>query len=110
MLAFTIAGAAIWFLEMAWPYILATILIAIVLAAVAAARRPAPVEVLDTGKAKSQLTQHLRMTDQEREQVATALRAAGADGRLDVDELEERVAAAYRAKQWSDVKGLLADL
>lgn len=52
----------------------------------------------------------LRMTDAEREQVAQALRAAGADGRLSISELDERLSAAYAARKWADAAPLLEDL
>jgi len=110
VLAFTIAGGAILVLEKTWPYILAIALVAVILAAFAGARRGELAIALDPGKAKGQWFQGVRMTDSEREQVARALMDAAADGRIDRDELEERVDAAYRAKCWADVKGLIADL
>jgi uncharacterized protein DUF1707 len=52
----------------------------------------------------------LRASDADREAVATQLRAAGADGRLDPDELEERLGQAYAAKTFGDLAPLTADL
>src|SRR5918911_659920 len=40
----------------------------------------------------------LRVSDQEREAVVETLRAHAAEGRLDPDELDERLTAAYPAK------------
>ncbi len=52
----------------------------------------------------------LRASDADRERVATQLRAARADGRLDTDELEERLGRAYAAKTFGDLAPLTADL
>jgi hypothetical protein len=52
----------------------------------------------------------LRASDAERESTVTLLRKHGADGRLDVDELEQRVGAAYQARTRGDLAGLLDDL
>lgn len=52
----------------------------------------------------------LRASDADREAVAQRLRAAHADGRLDVTEVEERLTAAYAAKTLGDLEPLTADL
>jgi len=52
----------------------------------------------------------VRASDAEREAVVDRLRTHFAEGRLDHEELEERVEAAYRAKMRSELDGLLADL
>src|SRR3954453_11730713 len=52
----------------------------------------------------------LRASDEEREAVATLLRRHGGEGRLDVDELEERLDAAYSARTWGDLGRLRVDL
>lgn len=52
----------------------------------------------------------LRAGDADRETVAQRLRAAHADGRLDVSEVEERLTAAYAAKTLGDLEPLTADL
>jgi hypothetical protein len=52
----------------------------------------------------------LRASDAERESIVTQLREHGAAGRLDVDELEQRIGAAYAARTHGDLEGLLADL
>src|SRR3954454_14126069 len=52
----------------------------------------------------------LRASDAERETVVARLREHGAAGRLDVDELEERVGAAYAARTHAELACLLEDL
>lgn len=52
----------------------------------------------------------LRVADRDREAVAKRLGAALAEGRLDLDEFDERVAKAYAAKTVADLAGLTADL
>src|SRR5687768_11574634 len=52
----------------------------------------------------------LRASDADRESVVARLRLHGEAGRLDVDELEERVGAAYAAKTHGDLTRLLRDL
>ncbi len=52
----------------------------------------------------------LRASDADREQVAAALAAAAADGRLTPDEHAERVHHAYTARTLGELAGLTADL
>jgi hypothetical protein len=52
----------------------------------------------------------LRVSDHDREQVAELLRQATADGRLTLDELDERLAQAYAAKTFGDLEPLTDDL
>jgi hypothetical protein len=52
----------------------------------------------------------VRASDEERESTVTLLREHGASGRLDVDELEQRVGAAYQARTRGDLATLLDDL
>jgi len=52
----------------------------------------------------------IRASDQERESVVSVLRDAFTDGRLTYDEFEERMAAAYAAKTWTDLRELTSDL
>jgi hypothetical protein len=52
----------------------------------------------------------IRASDQERESVVDVLRDAYADGRLTLDEFDERTSAAYAAKTWADLRELTADL
>ena len=52
----------------------------------------------------------IRASDAEREATAERLRAAAMEGRLDHDELEERLAAAYGARWSSELARLTADV
>lgn len=52
----------------------------------------------------------LRVSDQDRHRVAEVLREAAAEGRLEIDELDERLEAAYAAKVYADLVPLTADL
>lgn len=52
----------------------------------------------------------LRASDTDRERTADRLRAAGGDGRLTVDELDERVQAAYAATTRGELARLTTDL
>ncbi len=52
----------------------------------------------------------IRASDQERESVVSVLRDAFTDGRLTYDEFEERTAAAYAAKTWTELRALTSDL
>lgn len=51
-----------------------------------------------------------RASDSDRERVAEVLREAAGEGRLNLDELDERVAAAYAAKTYSELEPLTRDL
>src|SRR5256885_10432232 len=51
-----------------------------------------------------------RASDRERESVVDVLRDAYTDGRLTLDEFEERTSAAYASKTWSDLRELTGDL
>jgi len=53
---------------------------------------------------------HLRVSDADREQAAEVLRMAVGDGRLTLDELDERLAAAYAAKTYADLEAVTSDL
>ncbi|QLE72208.1 DUF1707 domain-containing protein [Streptomyces rectiverticillatus] len=52
----------------------------------------------------------MRASDAERERVAEALREAVAEGRLTMEEFEERLEAAYRARTHGDLEPLVRDL
>jgi len=52
----------------------------------------------------------LRISDADRHQVAEILREAAGEGRLDLDELDERLEAAYAAKTYADLVPLTLDL
>ena len=49
-------------------------------------------------------------SDQERESVVDVLRDAFTEGRLTLDEFEERTSAAYAARTWGDLRDLTGDL
>jgi Domain of unknown function (DUF1707) len=52
----------------------------------------------------------LLASDAERERVVEALRTHAADGRLEADELEQRLEGAYAARTRADLVPLVADL
>ncbi|CAM5267453.1 MULTISPECIES: DUF1707 SHOCT-like domain-containing protein [Streptomyces] len=52
----------------------------------------------------------LRASDADREQVAEVLREALAEGRLDMEEFEERLDAVYRARTYGELAPLTRDL
>ena len=52
----------------------------------------------------------LRASDADRNAVVDRLREAAGEGRLEPDELEERVAAALRARTYGELEWLVADL
>ncbi len=52
----------------------------------------------------------LRISDAERAEVADLLSRHYGDGRLDQDEFNQRLDQAMRARTYSDLSGLLADL
>ncbi len=52
----------------------------------------------------------LRASDADREQTAELLRRAAGEGRLDVDELEERLSAVYATRTQRELEVLVADV
>lgn len=52
----------------------------------------------------------MRISDADRHRVAEVLREAAGEGRLDLDELDERLEAAYAAKVYGDLVPILVDL
>jgi hypothetical protein len=52
----------------------------------------------------------LRASDADRERVVELLRSAATDGRLDVDELDERVSVAYSSRTLAELQRITADL
>jgi hypothetical protein len=54
--------------------------------------------------------QELRAADSDRERVVERLRRANDEGRIDLFEFDERVAAAYAARTYADLAPLTADL
>ena len=53
---------------------------------------------------------YLRVSDADREQAAEVLRKAAGDGRLTLDELDERLATAYAARTYADLESVTSDL
>lgn len=53
---------------------------------------------------------HIRASDSDRDQVAEVLHTAYAEGRISLDEHEERVSAALAARTFADLTVLTADL
>jgi hypothetical protein len=52
----------------------------------------------------------MRISDAERDNVAAILRDAAGDGRLDLEELDERLSAVYAAKTYGDLEPITRDL
>ena len=52
----------------------------------------------------------LRISDQDRHQVAEVLREAAGEGRIDLDELDERLGATYAARTYADLVPITLDL
>ena len=52
----------------------------------------------------------MRISDADRHKVAEVLRDAAGEGRLDLDELDERLALAFAAKTYADLVPITADL
>ncbi|MFE9407613.1 DUF1707 domain-containing protein [Streptomyces sp. NPDC006704] len=52
----------------------------------------------------------MRASDAERERVAESLREAMAEGRLDMEEFEQRLEAAYKARTHGELEPLVRDL
>ncbi len=53
---------------------------------------------------------HIRASDHDRDAVVTTLRDAFSEGRLTLDEFQERTTAAYAGRTWGDLRGLTTDL
>jgi Domain of unknown function (DUF1707) len=54
--------------------------------------------------------ENLRASHEDRDQVVEQLRVAGGDGRLDPEQLEQRLAAALTARTYGQLAALVADL
>jgi hypothetical protein len=52
----------------------------------------------------------MRASDQDREHVVELLRTQYAEGRLTLEEFDERMASAYGGKTWGDLADLTSDL
>jgi hypothetical protein len=53
---------------------------------------------------------HIRASDHDRDAVVATLRDAFSEGRLTLDEFQERTTAAYSGRTWGDLRELTADL
>src|SRR3954463_535904 len=52
----------------------------------------------------------LRISDQDRHHVAEVLREAAGEGRIDLDELDQRLEATYAARTYADLVPITLDL
>jgi hypothetical protein len=52
----------------------------------------------------------MRASDADRERVAAVLRAAAAEGRIELDELDERLGAVYAARTYAELEPITRDL
>jgi hypothetical protein len=52
----------------------------------------------------------MRISDEDRHQVAEVLRAAAGDGRIDLEELDQRLEETYAARTYADLVPITADL
>ena len=52
----------------------------------------------------------LRISDEDRHQVAEVLRQAAGEGRIDIEELDERLEATYQAKTYGELVPITVDL
>lgn len=57
-----------------------------------------------------QIPNRLRAADTDRQRVADAVQAAGAEGRLTMEEIEDRLGAVYAARYTDELGALTADL
>jgi hypothetical protein len=55
-------------------------------------------------------TDHIRASDHDRDAVVDTLRDAFSEGRLTLDEFQERSTAAYAGRTWGDLRELTTDL
>src|SRR5215470_275500 len=53
---------------------------------------------------------HIRASDHDRDAVVATLRDAYTEGRLTLEEFQERTAAAYDGRTWGDLRELTTDL
>jgi hypothetical protein len=52
----------------------------------------------------------MRISDEERHQVAEILRTAAGEGRIDIEELDQRLEATYAARTYADLVPITSDL
>jgi hypothetical protein len=70
------------------------------------ANEPSP----DVPRTEVLARENLRASHEDRDQIVEQLRVAGGDGRLDAEELEQRVEAALTARTYGQLAALVADL
>lgn len=73
-------------------------------------RPPAGPDKFEAGARAAGASPALRASDADRERVSTLLQQACAEGRLDSQELDERLDAAYSARTLAELEPLTADL
>src|SRR5687767_15961189 len=71
---------------------------------------PPPAALTPAGASASLPARQLRASDADREQVAAVLRRAAGEGRLELAELDERLAAVYAARTYADLEPITRDL
>lgn len=62
------------------------------------------------GRIERHEASQLRISDDDRHRVAEVLRLAAGEGRIDLEELDERLEATYSAKTYADLVPITADL
>jgi hypothetical protein len=58
----------------------------------------------------TRIPSRLRAADADRERVASLIQAAGGEGRLSLEEVEDRLSTVYATKYTDELDGLTADL
>lgn len=71
---------------------------------------PVPPRDLDPAGPEPLPVRELRASDADREKVAAVLREAAGEGRIGLDELDERLAAVYAARTYAELEPLTRDL
>jgi hypothetical protein len=69
-----------------------------------------PAALTPAGASAKLPARELRASDADREQVAAVLRQAAGEGRLELAELDERLAAVYAARTYADLEPITRDL
>jgi len=69
-----------------------------------------PAALTPTGASARLPAREMRASDADREQVADVLRRAAGEGRLELAELDERLAAVYAARTYADLEPITRDL
>jgi hypothetical protein len=71
---------------------------------------PPPAELTPATEPKRLPARELRASDADRERVAAVLRRAAGEGRIELAELDERLAAVYAARTYADLEPITRDL